>query len=114
MFKSYEEFQNAGKDGWDAYVASATAMSKGVQATAQDAAEYSKKSFEKGSAALEKLFSAKSPDKAIEAQQAFVKEAYEDFVSHFNKMNEKWMAAAQEAYKPHEATFAAFGLKAAK
>lgn len=114
MFKSYEEFQNAGKDGWDAYVASATVLTKGVQTTAQDAAEYSKKSFEKSSAALEKLFAAKSPEKAFETQQAFAKEVYEDFVSHFNKLNEKWMATAQEAYKPHEATFAAFGLKAAK
>jgi hypothetical protein len=114
MFKSYEEFQTAGKDGWEAYVASATAVSKGLQAVAEDAAEYSKKSFEKSTAAVEKLFAAKSADKAIEAQQAFAKEAYQDFLSHFNKMSEKWVATAQAAYKPHEATFAAFGLKASK
>ncbi len=114
MFKSYEEFQNAGKDGWEAYVASATVVSKGLQTVAQDAADYSKKAFEKSTATVEKLFATKSADKAIEAQQAFAKEAFEDFVSQFNKMSEKWVATVQAAYKPHEATFAAFGLKAPK
>jgi hypothetical protein len=114
MFKSYEEFQTAGKEGWDAYVASATVVSKGMQAVTQDTVEFSKKSFEKGSAALEKVLAAKSFDKALEAQQAVAKEAFEDFVNHFNKLNEKWMATAKEAYKPYEAGLAAFGVKAPK
>jgi phasin family protein len=114
MFKSYEEFQSAGKEGWDAYVASATVLAKGVQAVTQDNVEFTKKAVEKGTAAIEKLFAAKSVDKAFEAQQAVAKEAYEDFVSHLNKMNEKWMTTAKEAYKPYEASFAAFGVKTAK
>lgn len=114
MFKSYEEFQTAGKEGWEAYVASSTALTKGLQAVAQDAVEYSKKSFEKNTSALEKVLASKSLDKAMEVQQALAKEAYEEFISQMNKMGEKWMVAAKEAYKPYEAGFAAFGVKAPK
>ena len=57
MMKSFEEFQSFGKDGFEAYVASSTAVTKGVQAMAQETAEFSRKSFEKGTAAFEKLTS---------------------------------------------------------
>jgi phasin family protein len=114
MFKSYEEFQTLGKDGWEAFTASSTALTKGVQAVAQDSAEFSRKSFEKGTATIEKVFAAKSFDKAIELQQAFAKEAYEDLVSQMNKVSEMWVSAAKEVYKPYEASLSAFGIKAPK
>jgi hypothetical protein len=114
MFKSYEEFQTLGKDNWEAVVASSTALTKAAQVVAQDAADYSRKSFEKGSAALEKVMAAKSFDKAVELQQAFAKEAYEDAMAQFNKFNELCVSAAKDAFKPFEAGFAAFGMKAPK
>ena len=75
MMKSFEEFQTFGKDGFEAYVASATALTKGIQAIAQEAADFSRKSFEKGTAAFEKATAAKSFEKALEVQQGFAKEA---------------------------------------
>ena len=114
MMKSFEEFQTFGKDGFEAYVASSTAVTKGMQAIAQEAADFSRKSFEKGTAAFEKLAAAKSFDKAIEAQQAFAKESYDAMVAQMTKMNELYMNTAKEAYKPFEASFAAFGIKAPK
>ena len=47
-----------------------------------------KKSFEDGSAALEKLFGAKSLEKAIEIQSDYAKSAYEGFVAEATKMGE--------------------------
>lgn len=114
MFKSYDEFQTLGKDNWEAFVASSTAVTKAFQVATQDAADYSRKSFEKGSAALEKVFAAKSFDKAVELQQAFAKEAYEDAMVQLNKLNELWVSTAKEAFKPYESGFAAFGMKAPK
>jgi len=111
MIKSFEEFQTFGKDGFDAYVASATAVSKGFQTIAQEAVEYSRKSFEKGSQAIEKATAAKSLDKALEVQQAFAKESYEALVAQLTKLNELYVATAKEAYKPFEASFQAFGIK---
>lgn len=114
MMKSFEEFQSFGKDGFEAYVASSSALTKGFQTMAQEAADFSRKSLEKGSAAFEKLSAAKSFDKAIEAQQAFAKESYESVVAQMSKMNELYMLTAKEAFKPFEASFAAFGVKAPK
>lgn len=114
MMKSFEEFQSFGKDGFEAYVASSKALTNGFQAIAQEAADYSRKSFEKGSAAFEKLSASKSLDKALEAQQAFAKESYESLVAQMTKMNELYIAAAKDAFKPFEASLAAFGVKAPK
>ena len=114
MMKSFEEFQSFGKDGFEAYVASSNALTKGFQAIAQEAADYSRKSFEKGTAAFEKLSASKSLDKAIEVQQAVAKESYESLVAQMTKMNELYIATAKEAFKPFEASFAAFGVKAPK
>ncbi|MFO1090150.1 MAG: phasin family protein [Hyphomicrobiales bacterium] len=111
MIKSFEDVQAFGKEGFDAYVASATAMTKGFQAIAAESADFSKKNFEKGSAAMEKILAAKSLDKAVEAQQAFAKEAYESFIGQWNKIGELYMAAAKEAYKPFESQVAQFSTK---
>ena len=111
MMKSFEEFQTLGKDGMEAYAALASAVTKGFQTIAQEAAEYSRKSFEKGSQAMEKVTAVKSFDKAIELQQNFAKEAYETFVAQMTKFNELYVATAKEAYKPFESSFAAFGIK---
>jgi len=114
MMKSFEEFQSFGKDGFEAYVAASNALTKGFQAIAQEAADYSRKSFEKGTAAFEKLSASKSLDKALEVQQALAKEHYESLVAQVTKMNEMYIATAKEAYKPFEASMAAFGVKAPK
>lgn len=113
MIKSFEDVQVIGKEGFDAYVASATAMTKGFQAIAQESADYSKRTFERGTAAMEQIMSAKSLDKAIEAQQGFAKEAYEGFVGQWNKLGELYIAAAKEAYKPFESQISQFTSKVA-
>jgi hypothetical protein len=114
MMKSFEEIQTFGKDGFEAYVASSTAVTKGMQAIAQETAEFSRKSFEKGTAAFEKLTAAKSVEKALEAQQAFAKESYDAFIAQMTKMNELYVNTAKEAFKPFEASLAAVGVKAPK
>ena len=81
MVKNIEDMQKFGKDNMDATMKSFGAMSKGVQAIAVEMADYSKKAFEEGTAATEKLIGAKSLDKAIEVQSDYVKSAYEGFVA---------------------------------
>jgi phasin family protein len=114
MMKSFEEFQSFGKDGFEAYVASSNALTKGFQAIAQEAADFSRKSFEKSTSAFEKLSASKSLDKALEVQQSLAKEGYESMVAQMTKLNEMYIATAKEAFKPFEASMAAFGVKAPK
>ena len=103
MVKNLEDMQKLGKDNMDATMTSLGVWSKGFQTIAVEMADYSKKAFEDGTAAAEKLFGAKSIDKAIEAQSDYVKTAYEHFVSHATKFGELYAGLAQEAYKPFEA-----------
>jgi phasin family protein len=112
MMKSYEDLQALNKEGLEAFAASSAALTKGYQAVAQEFADYSKKSFEKGTAVWQSAVAAKSYEKAMEVQQAFAKESFDAAVSEFTKLGELVAAAAKSAYKPYEATFAAFGVKA--
>jgi len=106
MLKNFDDVQKYGKDNMDATMKVWGQMSKSVQAIAAETADYSKKSFEEGSATLEKLFGAKSLDKAIEIQTAYAKSAYEGFVAQATKLGELYADLARETYKPFE-SFAA-------
>ena len=68
MTQTYEDFSKYGKEFADTGLKSFASISKGAQAIATEASDYTKKSFEAGAAAFEKLFAAKSFDKAVEIQ----------------------------------------------
>ena len=102
MLKNFDDMQKYGKEHVDSAVKAWGQVSKGVQAIAAETADYSKKSFEEGSAALEQLLGAKSLEKAIEIQTAYAKTAYEGFVAQATKIGELYADLAKETYKPFE------------
>jgi hypothetical protein len=106
MVKNLEELQQVGKENVEVAMKSAETMSKGAQAIAVEVADYSKKAFEDGSAALEKLFGVKSLDKAIELQTEYAKSSYEGFVAKASKISELYADFAKESYKPFETLMA--------
>ena len=106
MVKNIEDLQQVNKENVELAVKSIGALSKGAQAIAVEVADYSKKAFEDGTAALEKLFGVKSLDKAIEVQTEFAKTSYEGFVAKASKIGELYADLAKETYKPFETLFA--------
>ena len=102
MAQTYEDFSKYGKEFADTGLKSFASLTKGAQAIATEAGEYTKKSFEAGSAAVEKLFAAKSIEKAIEIQTDYAKSAYEGFVAQATKIGELYADFAKETYKPFE------------
>ena len=106
MVKSFEDLQQLSKDNVDIALKSMGILSKGTQAIAAEVADYSKKSFEDGTAALEKLFGVKSFDKAIEVQSEYAKTAYEGFVAKASRLGELYADLAKETYKPFESLMA--------
>jgi len=106
MVKNFEDLQQVGKENVEIALKSFGALSKGAQAIAIEVADYQKKAFEDGTAALEKLFGAKSLDKAIEVQAEYAKTAYEGFVAKASKIGELYVDVAKESYKPFEAMLA--------
>jgi hypothetical protein len=106
MFQSFEETNKFGKEAMDNGLKSFAAMSKNMQTIAAEASEYSKKSFESGTAAFEKIVAAKSPEKAMEVQADYLKQAYEGFVAQATKMGDLYAEMAKVAYKPFESIVA--------
>jgi phasin family protein len=106
MITGLDEMQKFGKDNMDTAMKSMGAVSKTMQAIATEMTDYSKKSFEDGTAALEKLMGAKTIEKAIEVQSEFFKSAYEGFVSEATKISDMYSDLAKETYKPIEGLMA--------
>ena len=106
MLQNFEDIQKVSKDNIELATKSFGTVSKGVQAIAIEVADYSKKSFEEGTATAEKLFGAKTLDKAVEIQSAYFKSAYEGFVAQATKMGELYADLAKETYKPYESVLA--------
>ncbi|MGU3493832.1 phasin family protein [Xanthobacteraceae bacterium A53D] len=101
------DFQKFGKDGAEVALSSFSAFSKGSQAIAIEVADYTKASFELGTATLEKLLAAKSLEQAVEIQQGYMKASYEAAVAESTKLGELYSSLAKDAYKPYESAFKA-------
>lgn len=108
----FDNFPSFGKDNMDAAMKSFGVLSKGVQAAAVEAADYAKRSFEQGSATVEKLAGARSFDRAVEIQVEYARGAYEGFVSQASKMGELATATVREAFAPVEGIYAKAGANA--
>lgn len=103
---NFDDANKKSKEAMDVAVKSYSTLTKGFQAIATEAADYSKKSFEEGIAHLEKLSNAKSLEAAFELQTNYLKSSYEGFVSEATKLGEMYADLAKDAYKPYEAPIA--------
>ena len=106
MMQSFEDANKIGKEMMDHSLKSYAAMTKGMQAIATEATDYSKKSYEESVAAFEKLAGAKSVETAMAVQTDYMKSAYESFVAEATKMGELYTDLAKEVYKPFETAMA--------
>lgn len=102
MSYGFEDFQRFQRDQLDTVVKSVGAYNKGLQAIAVEIADYSKKSYEESAATAEKLFGARTMDKALEIQTAFARSSYEGLVAEMTKLGELYVDLAKEAVKPYE------------
>lgn len=102
MIQQFESFQKLGKDNVEAALKTFGAVTKGAQAIAAESADYAKKSFDQGTAALEKLAGVKTLDKALEVQTDYVKSSYESLVAQSTKMGELYANLAKEAARSYE------------
>ncbi|WP_417671448.1 phasin family protein [Roseibium sp.] len=109
MLNNFDEIQKLSKDNMEIAAESFGSVSKGLQAIAAEVADYQKKSFEEGSAAIEKVVASKSLDKAFEAQSEYFKSAYEGFVGEMTKIGEMYTDLSKDAYKPYEGLMGKFG-----
>jgi hypothetical protein len=106
MIQSFDEAGKYGKEFLDNGLKSFASLSTGTQAIVTEAGDYSKKAFEAGATALEKLMAARSLEKAMEVQADYARNAYEGFVAEATKIGELYTNLCKDAYKPFETAFA--------
>lgn len=102
MANFMDDFQKLNKENLDTAMANIGVVSKTLQTIATETADYSKKSFEDSSAAIEKMMAVKSLDKVFEVQSEYAKSAYEGFIGQATKIGEIYASMAKEVYKPFE------------
>ena len=102
MIKNFDDFQKLGQQNVDTAMKMLGEWSKGWQAIAAEMSDYTKRSFEEGTATVEKLLSAKSVEQAVEIQTGYAKRAYDDYMHQVSKLGGLYAELAKEAYKPVE------------
>ena len=102
MIKNFDDFQKLGQQNVDTAMKMLGEWSKGWQAIAAEMSDYTKRSFEEGTATVEKLLSAKSVEQAVEIQTGYAKRAYDNYMHQVSKLGGLYAELAKEAYKPVE------------
>ena len=100
--KPFEDFQKLGQTNVDAAMRAFGEWNKGWQAIAAEMTDYTKRSFEDGSATFEKLVSSRSIEQVMEIQTSFAKRAYDEYMHQLTKIGGMYAELAKETYRPVE------------
>jgi phasin family protein len=98
--KLAEEANEFAKGNLEAVVESGKITAKGFESFGQDAAEYSRKSFETATAALKSMASVKSPTEFFKLQSDFFRTSFDSIVAETSKNTEALIKLAGDAAQP--------------
>jgi hypothetical protein len=103
MLGNFEDVEKMSKANMEATTKAFGTLSKTTQAITAEMTDYSKRSFENGTKAVEKLFSVKSLDKAFEVQSEYAKSVFDDYSAQVTKLGQLYADLAKDAFNPFEA-----------
>lgn len=98
--KSFEEMNDFAKGNIEAIVESSKIAAKGFETLGQDAADYSRKSFETATTAFKGFASVKTPTELFKLQSDFAKSAFDSLVAETSKNTEAMIKLAGEVAQP--------------
>lgn len=104
--KLIEEANDFAKGNVEAIVESSKIAAKGLETLGQDAAEYSRKSFETATAALKTFATVKSPTELFKLQSDFFRTSFDSYVAEASKNTEAMLKLAGDAAQPLSSRFA--------
>jgi hypothetical protein len=102
MINGFEDVQKYGRENVNRAVESLSAISRGWQSMAAEAAGFSKQSLEAGAEHFEKLLGAKTLDVAVATQTDFLKASYEKAFGQAARLGEIYLEAVRDAAKPFD------------
>lgn len=100
------EFTDFAKGNVEAFVESGKIAAKGFEALGQDAAEYSRRSFENATATLKNLAAVKTPADFFKLQSDYVRATFDSMVAETSKNTEAMIKLAGDAAQPVSNRFA--------
>ena len=95
-----EELADLTRGNVEAFVASSKVAAKGVETLSQDAAEYSRKSFEEASAALKGFAEVKSATDFFRLQSDYARSAFDSAVAETARLSETMLKFAGDVAEP--------------
>lgn len=98
--KLSEEFADLTKGNLEAIAESAKIAAKNAEALAQEAADYSKKSFESASSAMKRYSAVKSPAELIQLNGEYAKTSFDTAVAEVSKVSETLTKMMGEMFQP--------------
>ena len=98
--KIVEEMADLTRGNVEAFVASSKVAAKGVETLSQEAAEYSRKSFEEASTALKGLAEVKSATDFFKLQGDFARAAFDNAVAESARLSETVLKLAGDVAQP--------------
>jgi phasin family protein len=98
--KIVEELADLTRGNVEALVASSKVAAKGVETLSQDAAEYSRKSFEEASATLKSFAEVKSATDLFKLQSDFARSAFDAAVAESARVSEQFLKIASDVAEP--------------
>ncbi|WP_082731727.1 MULTISPECIES: phasin family protein [unclassified Sphingomonas] len=98
--KLVEEMNELAKGNVEAVVESTRIAAKGMETLGQEAAEFSRKSFEQASAMMKSLAAAKSPTEFMKVQSDFFRTSFDTYVAEASKHTEAMLKLAGDAAQP--------------
>ena len=104
--KIIEELAELGRGNVEALVASSKLAAKGVETLSQDAANYSRKSFEDATAAFKSFTDVKSATDFFKLQGDFARSAFDSAVAQSARMSENVLKLAGDVAEPLTSRYA--------
>lgn len=98
--KLFAEMNDFGKGNVEALVESSKVAIKGFETIGQDAAEYTRKSFEGATAAMRNLASVKTPAEMMKLHTDYVRASFDQLVAETSKTTESMLKLAGEIAQP--------------
>jgi phasin family protein len=113
--KMVEEMNDFAKGNVEAVVESSKIAAKGFETIGQDAAEYTRKSFEHATSAMKSFSGAKSPTDFFKLQSDYLRSAFDAMVAETSKNTEAMIKLAGDVAQPlsNRAAIAAEKIKVA-
>ncbi len=104
---NFDDASKASRETIDGMLKSYSELTRGYQAIADEAGNYSRRCFEEMTAFTDALAATRSVEAAYALQASYIRAACDSFIAEAGKMSDMYADLAKSAYKRHEVMEAA-------